>query len=481
MYSAGKIGTMSGRPLVVDLDGTLFLGDSAWENLRILFLRKPLKIPEMLVQSLQGRAALKCWLHATAGHEGEAPAMRAEVVKAVQVAKSKRRPVHLLSGAPQSLVDDTARRLDLRAKNWGSQPGANLTYAKKFFLVKRFGQGGYDYFGDSNADLPVFSYSDGGAVVAARPLIVRRALQANPRLRVVAPLPSFAASALKGLRAHQWIKNILLLVPLFSAHEWDQVGKWFAVLVGMASFSFLSSAVYLLNDLHDLEVDRKHPHKKSRPLASGELKIPEALALSAFLIVAALGLAWAIGSSFFGYVAIYLVMASLYSSWAKSKAGLDLIGLASFYTLRILAGGAATNIVCSPWLLGYAIFLFLSLACVKRASELHRLRGEKKRWAGGRGYGIGDLEALSGIGISSGVVSVLVAALYVNSTDVRILYAQPEFLWLLCPILFYWVIWVWLKTLRGEMPEDPVLFALKDRGSWILLFLAVAIGVAASR
>lgn len=471
------------RPLVVDLDGTLFLGDSAWENFRVLLLRKPLKIPEMLAQSLQGRAALKCWLHATVGHEGEPPVMRAEVVEAVRAAKSKRIAIHLVSGAPQILVDDTARRLDLdlQAGHWGSQPGANLTYVKKLFLVKRFGDGGYDYFGDSNVDLPVFSHCDRGAVVAARPGTVHRALQANPKLRVVSPLPSFGASALKGLRAHQWIKNLLLLVPLFSAHEWDQVGKWFAVLVGVTAFSFLSSAVYLLNDFHDLEADRKHPHKKSRPLASGELKIPEALAFSALLMGVALGLAWALGFSFFGYVAIYLVMTSLYSNWAKHKAGLDLIALAAFYTLRILAGGAATRIVCSPWLLGYAIFLFLSLACVKRASELHRLKGEKKLWAEGRGYGVGDLEALSAIGISSGVVSVLVAALYVNSPDVRVLYAQPEFLWLLCPIFFYWVIRVWLKTLRGEMPEDPVLFALKDRGSWILLVLAVAIGLAASR
>lgn len=474
---------MPQRPLVVDLDGTLFLGDSAWENLRIVALRKPFKIPELLARSLQGRAALKCWLYEEGKEEEICPAMRAEVVKAVRLAKTKGRPVHLVSGAPQGLVDDTAQRLglNLRAGHWGSRPGANLTYAKKPFLVKRFGRSGFDYLGDRDVDLPIFADAKGGAVVGARPGMVKRALQANPSLRVVDPLPPVRVSAWKGLRTHQWIKNLLLLVPLFSAHAWDQAEKWLAVAVGMASFSLLSSAVYLLNDLHDLEVDRGHPVKRARPLASGELKIPEALGLAIFLLGAAFSLAWFLGPSFFGCAAIYLGMAWAYNGWAKRKAGLDLIGLASFYTLRILAGGAAAGIVCSPWLLGYAIFIFLSLACIKRVSELLRLKGEKRIYAGGRGYAVGDLEAMTTIGTASGVVSVLVAALYVNSADVRILYAQPQILWLLCPILFYWVIRVWLKTLRGQMPEDPVLFALKDRASWLLLILVLVVGAGASR
>ena len=474
---------MSQRPLVVDLDGTLFLGDSAWDNLRTVLLRQPWKIPRLVARSLQGRAALKCWLDEEGGKGGGAPAMRAGVVQQVQRAKTGGRAIHLVSGAPQRLVEETAQRLqlDLRAGHWGSRPETNLTHAKRSFLVKKFGRGGFDYFGDRAVDLPIFADARGGAVVGARPAMVKRALQANPRLKVVDPLPPFRDSAWKGLRSHQWIKNLLLLVPLFSAHAWDQADKWLSVIGGMTAFSFLSSAVYLLNDLHDLEVDRAHPLKKARPLASGEMKIAEALGLIIFLLVVALGLAWFLGPGFFGCAAIYLGMALGYSLWAKRKAGLDLIGLASFYTLRILAGGAVAGIACSPWLLGYAIFLFLSLACVKRVSELQRLKGEKKSQAGGRGYAVGDLEAMTAIGTASGVVSVLVAALYVNSADVRILYAQPQILWFLCPILFYWVIRVWLKTLRGQMPEDPVLFALKDRASWLLLILVLMVGAGASR
>jgi 4-hydroxybenzoate polyprenyltransferase len=311
--------------------------------------------------------------------------------------------------------------------------------------------------------------------------MVRKALAINPRLQVLAPYPSFAISVGKSLRSHQWVKNLLLLVPLFSAHAWDQPLPWLWAFVGMAAFSLLSSAVYLLNDLHDLEVDRAHPFKRTRPLAKGELTIPEGLALAVVFLGGSLGAAWFLGQGFFLCAAIYLAMALIYNGWAKGQAGLDLIGLASFYTLRILAGGAAAGIACSPWLLGYAIFLFLSLACVKRVSELRRLKEERKIHAGGRGYAVADLEGVTAIGIASGVVSVLVAALYVNSADVKLLYAQPQFLWLLCPILFYWVIRVWLKTLRGQMPEDPVLFALKDRASWLLLFLVLLVGAGASR
>lgn len=467
----------------MDLDGTLFPVDTAWENLRMIILQKPAKIPELLVHLLQGRAALKCWLQAEAGIEAKSLPLREELASIIQREKKKGRPVHLVSGAPQVVVTQTARRLGLKNKegHWGSSPRVNLTLAKRSFLLKKFGLRGYDYFGDREADLPIFREADRGGVVGARPGMVRRALQSNAKLDVICPHPPFGVSAWKGLRTHQWVKNFLLLVPLFSAHAWDQPAKWGLAIEALFAFSFLSSAVYLLNDLHDLEADRTHPQKRARPLAHGDLKIPEALLMAASLLVLALALAWRLGAAFFFYAVAYLVVAVAYNVWAKSKPGLDLIGLASFYTLRILAGGTAVGIVCSPWLLGYAIFMFLSLACVKRVSELHRLRGEKKLWAEGRGYGVEDLEAIAAIGISSGVVSVLVAALYVNSPDVRILYAQPQFLWLLCPILFYWVIRVWLKTLRGKMPEDPVLFALKDRGSWILLLLAVAIGVAASR
>jgi 4-hydroxybenzoate polyprenyltransferase/phosphoserine phosphatase len=474
---------MKQKPMVIDIDGTLFAMDTAWENLRLIFFKRPAKIPALLASAARGRAKLKSWLHQEAGLELEKLPFRDEVLAVVQHGKKRRRPIHIVSGAPQGVVDHVVRRLGLACKRdqWGSTSGTNLTRAKSELLNQKFGFQGYDYYGDCEADLPVFSRADSGGIVGARPHMVRMALRANPRLKVIHPQPPFGVSAWKSLRTHQWIKNLLLLVPLFAAHEWNQPGQWLIGFKAMAAFSFLSSSVYLLNDLHDLESDRCHPQKKRRPIASGELKIYEAFWLVVMLLGIAFGIAWTLGQGFFAGALVYLSMAGIYNVWAKSKSGLDLVILALFYTLRILAGGAALSIPCSPWLLGYATFIFISLASIKRVSELLRLKKEKKVLVAGRGYVIGDLEAMTGIGISSGVVSVLVAALYVSSPDVAILYSKPRMLWLVCPVLFYWVTRVWLKTLRGGMPEDPVLFAVKDRASWVLLFLLMVVVQIASR
>jgi 4-hydroxybenzoate polyprenyltransferase/phosphoserine phosphatase len=473
---------MSLRPLAVDLDETLIPWDTSWENLRVIFFKTPKQIPALLKQILQGRAGLKYWLHKEAGMRASAIPLRVELEKIIRHEKTKGRAIHLISGAPQPLVNDLARRLglDIKGGHWGSSASFNLTTMKEVFILKKFGLKGYDYFGDCATDLPIFKGAKGGAIVGARPDLIKKALRVNPRLKILYPMPSLASSLLKALRPHQWVKNLLLVVPLLSAHFFNQPIKWIYAFEGFLSFSFLSSAVYLLNDLNDLEEDRGHPQKKTRALASGELKIFEAGIAAGFLLGVSLALAWILGQAFFLCSVSYLAMAISYNIWAKRKPGMDLIGLAAFYTLRILAGGAAVGIACSPWLLAYSTFIFLSLACVKRTSELIRLQEETQYWAAGRGYGVHDLGAMTSIGISSGVVSVLVAALYVTSQDVSILYHRPQALFFLCPLLFYWVIRVWFKALRGQMPEDPVLFALKDRASWLLLILVVLTGVVAS-
>ena len=311
------------------------------------------------------------------------------------------------------------------------------------------------------------------------------------------PLHRVPAVWVRLLRVHQWSKNLLLLVPPLGAHRLspDVLGP---AVVGVAAFSLAASSAYVVNDLLDLEADRAHPLKSRRPLAAGEISPAAALTVAAAALLTAFGLALTAGPAFLGALCIYWVTTIAYSLRLKRVAVLDVLVLASLYTLRILAGTLATGVPTSSWLFTLAIFLFLSLALVKRTSELRRMSAEGTatpppsengdRVAGGnghllargRGYSTGDLEILSMLGVASGLVAVLVLALYVASGDVTRLYAHHERLWLLCPLALYWVSRIWLLARRGLVDEDPVLFALRDRTSWIVGALAAAVVVAGS-
>ena len=323
------------------------------------------------------------------------------------------------------------------------------------------------------------------------------------------PLHRVPAVWARLLRVHQWSKNLLLLVPPLGAHRLspDVLGP---AVVGVTAFSLAASSAYVVNDLLDLEADRAHPLKSRRPLAAGEISPAAALTVAAAALLTAFGLALTAGPAFLGALCIYWVTTIAYSLRLKRVAVLDVLVLASLYTLRILAGTLATGVPTSSWLFTLAIFLFLSLALVKRTSELRRmvadplpspLPSREREMTGlglstpaprnsgetgeslvvrGRGYSTGDLEILSMLGVASGLVAVLVLALYVASGDVTRLYAHHERLWLLCPLALYWVSRIWLLARRGLVDEDPVLFALRDRPSWIVGALAAAVVVAGS-
>jgi 4-hydroxybenzoate polyprenyltransferase len=303
---------------------------------------------------------------------------------------------------------------------------------------------------------------------------------------------------LRLLRVHQWSKNLLLLVPPLGAHRFSP-GVLGPALVGVAAFSLAASSAYVVNDLLDLEADRAHPLKSRRPLAARELAPRAALAVAATALLAAFTLALTAGPSFVGALGAYWMLTVAYSVRLKRVPVLDVLVLAGLYTLRILAGTLATGVPTSSWLFTLSIFLFLSLALVKRTSELRRMSalspsprasgeraGERGGQTGGdlaargRGYSTGDLEVLSMLGVASGLVAVLVLALYVASADVTRLYGHHERLWLLCPLALYWVSRLWLLARRGAVDEDPVLFALRDPPSWLVGALAAAVVVAGS-
>jgi 4-hydroxybenzoate polyprenyltransferase len=253
------------------------------------------------------------------------------------------------------------------------------------------------------------------------------------------------------------------------------VSSFFAAV----AFSLCASGVYVLNDLLDLESDRQHPRKKKRPCASGEWPISSALALVPLLLCAAFVVAGVVNWRFLILLAIYLFLTTMYSFRLKALALVDIILLAMLYTIRIVGGGIASGIEVSQWLMGLSMFLFLSLACVKRFSELLVLqqRNEKKTW--GRGYWVGDLEQIASFGAASGYISVLVLALYVNSHEIAKLYANPTLVWLACPLLLYWISRIWLMARRGIVHDDPLVFALKDQVTYVVAALGLLIFIAA--
>jgi 4-hydroxybenzoate polyprenyltransferase len=317
-------------------------------------------------------------------------------------------------------------------------------------------------------------------VVNASPGVGRRAARAGRVERVFDDRPGVLRVLPKAVRTHQWVKNILLFVPLLTAHEFTNLALVARALCAFLAFCLCASGVYLLNDLLDLESDRRHAKKKDRPLAAGNLPIGAGVALVALLQAAAAALSLLLPPLFWLALAAYWGLTLAYSLYFKKKPLLDVHVLGGLYTLRVLAGNAATGIAYSPWLLSFSLFLFLSLALLKRFAELRSLAEQKLTAAKVRGYLETDMPAIPSLGMGSAFLCVLVLALYINSPQVEALYRTPVILWLLCPLIMYWVSRMWLIAYRGKMDQDPVVFALKDRVSYVVGLCAGAVLLAAT-
>lgn len=277
----------------------------------------------------------------------------------------------------------------------------------------------------------------------------------------------------RALRPHQWLKNLLIFVPIVTAHKFGAAYISLSVLAFIA-FSLLASSVYVVNDLLDIETDRAHPRKRNRPFASGALTTTQGVWIAVVLITASLSVASYVGIPFIAVLLLYLLTSSAYSAYLKKKMIIDICVLAGLYTIRIVAGGVATGVPLSVWLLAFSIFFFLSLAAVKRQAELVDgvASGEVK--AQGRGYHVDDLPIIGNMALSAGYVSVLILALYINSPEVAPLYKRPYAIWGVCLVLLYWISRMVMVTHRGAMHDDPIVYALKDRISYYCLaFIAV--------
>ena len=469
----------SERPLVVDLDGTLIRGDLLMESGFALLSEAPLRVPAVLAALARGRAALKARLASEVALDVAHLPFNETFLAWLRAERSRGRPLYLASAADRRYVAAVADRLGLFDGVFASDGATNLKgEAKARVLCAAFGEGCFDYAGNATADLPVWRQA--GAVVAVNvsPSLRRTVLRRFPDATVMDPRRFDALDYLRAMRPHQWLKNLLLLVPGFAAHRFDGAMA-LACALAFVSFSLCASSVYLLNDLLDLRHDRQHRTKRHRPFAAGRIDMLHGVAMCAAALAGAVAVGLWLPLPFLAVLGAYTALTLAYSMALKRQPILDVITLAGLYGMRIVAAVAAVAVSLSPWLLAFSIFFFLCLALVKRGTELIDRLGHGGADPPGRGYRLADIAALQAMATASGYVAVLVFILYINSPAVAGLYGHAERLWAIPGILLYWISRVLILTHRGEMHDDPVVFAARDRPSLICAGL-IALVVLAS-
>lgn len=456
-------------PLCVDLDGTLIKSDTLLDALCTVARVQPSAVLRLPAWLLRGKAAVKRELMARAPLDaGQLPYNESLVVYLREQA-ALGRPLYLTTGADYGLAHRVADHLGIFSGVLASDGNTNLTGSRKLERIRgEFPASGFAYVGNSRADLPLLR-------AAAEPML------ANPTIPLTATLPAqrlpivrvfrdrapVRKTLRRTIRAHQWAKNVLIFLPLLLAHNLV-AAKVLAALIAFFSFSLTASSTYILNDLLDLSSDRSHPTKRRRPLAAGDMPVLIAIAIGLGLFAGGLVLALLLPPAFLGWLLTYCAVTLAYSLYCKRIVIVDVIILSALYALRILAGAAATGVAVSDWMAGFAIFFFFSLALVKRFSELENLRARGASHASGRGYMVRDMEQLRAFGTSSAFASIIVFALYINNPEVRLLYHHAERLWLMTPLLIGWLSRIWLRASRGQMNEDPVIFALTDPASIVV-------------
>lgn len=461
-------------PVVVDLDGTLLRTDLLLESFLSLASSYPLKALKSIVSLVRGKAAFKAKVADEAIVDVGSLPLNPEVVNFIKTERERGRPIFLASASDRRYVEAVAAHLGWFDGVFGSQHGVNLSGARKAeALCQAFGERGFDYVGDAKVDLDVWARCRVALVAARSRGLEKRVRALAPQTRSLAPPPRRLSAYLKALRPHQWLKNVLIFAPVLAIHARD--ARLAQSVVAFGSFSLCASSVYLLNDLLDLRSDRQHRRKRRRPFASGEAQLVHGAVLAPLLLAAAVVLGLALPGPFLPVLAGYYVLTMAYSFWLKRFVMVDVMALACLYGARMIAGSAATGISVSPWLGALAIFLFLSLALVKRCTELGDHASAGEAGLAGRGYRAADLPLLQSMAVASGYLTVLVLALYLNSEAVVRLYKHPVRLWGLCLLVLFWINRILIKTNRGEMHDDPVVFAVTDRVSLICGLLAAGV------
>jgi 4-hydroxybenzoate polyprenyltransferase/phosphoserine phosphatase len=466
--------------LVVDLDGTLLRSDMLLESFWSAAGRDWRSVFLSVAALTRGRAALKQYLARASDVDVTTLPYAPEVIAFVEAWHRSGGRTALVTASDHALAGAVATHLGIFDEVHGSDGRRNLKGERKGeFLEARFGRGGFAYMGDAAADLPVWRRA-AKAITVNAPVALRREVErVNESAEHLGAHTISVKPCIQEARPHQWLKNVLVFLPMLAAHRFDAATVLLSFLAFIC-FSLVASSVYVLNDLLDLAADRAHPRKRNRPLASGSLSIARGTLMAAVLLLPGVFVAALIGGDFLLVMAVYYLLTTAYSLCLKRRIVIDICVLAGLYTVRIVAGGVATGIPLSVWLLGFAVFFFLSLAAVKRQAELVDNAARGQRTVSGRGYATDDLPIIAMIAISAGYVSVLVLALYVNSPAVIEQYTLPQALWGVCVVLLYWITRTVMTAHRGLMNDDPVVFGLKDRTSRICLLIILGFVLAGS-
>jgi 4-hydroxybenzoate polyprenyltransferase/phosphoserine phosphatase len=466
-------------PLVVDLDGTLIRSDLLVESAFAYLAHHPSGIGKLLAALLRGKAALKAHIAAVTEIDAAHLPYDPRVLELIGEARAAGRPVYLASASNERYVGAVAAHLDLFDGWFASSAFENLSSAAKAArLVEAIGQRGFDYIGNDAADLAVWPTARQRIAVHPSAAVQRKLLALDPAAVILRRDGSRLRSWVKLLRVHQWAKNALVFVPLVTSQHFDLASLGEAVAAFFV-FSLAASGIYLINDLVDLDADRQHRTKKHRPLAAGTIRILDAMAIAPVLVTAAVAGAFLLAPWFGAVLLGYVALTTAYTFVLKRKMIIDVVTLAMLYTLRVVGGATAIAVPMSEWLLAFSMFVFVSLALIKRYTELAGRLDANMSDPTNRNYRKVDLDIVAALAAASGFNAVTVFTLYISSETVRRLYDHPWVLWLICPILMYWIGRILMLAHRRHVDEDPILFAVKDRVSIVAVAMIGAILLAA--
>lgn len=452
-------------PLVVDLDGTLTPTDTLVESALQAIRHSPLNLVRLPLWLLQGKVAFKAKVAAQARIAAELLPYCEPLITYLTQEKARGREIVLATAAHRSVAEPVARHLGLFSRVIATDDGHNLKGSNKLQAIREQVGEKFVYAGDCAADLPIWQASSAAILVGVPAGLARKVKAAVPIEQEFASQQGGLRIWLKAMRIYQWAKNLLLFVPLLTAFSFTNLQNIATMTLAFLAFSLTASATYMANDLWDLENDRAHPRKHKRPFASARLTILPGMGMVIFLLLAGFTLAYTVSVPFCLMLAGYLLLTTSYSLVLKNRTVIDVLMLAVLYTLRILAGSVAIAVPTSSWLLSMSAFTFLSLALVKRCTELLALQNQGHAKIKGRNYHVEDLVVLCPLGVSSAFAAIVMFGLFISAPETRARYATPDLLWLVAIVLIYWLARLWIKTARGLMHDDPLIYAVRDLGS----------------